>query len=777
MLPYTIKATIDPGATGTLSNTVTVSGSVTDPDSGNDSATDDDTDLVPTADISVTKDDGITSAIPGQDTVTYTIVVTNNGPSDDPSVSVTDNLPADLTGTYTSVAAGGATGNTAMGSGDLAETLNMPAGSSVTYTIVATIDPGATGTLSNTVTVSGSVTDPDSGNDSATDDDTDLVPTADISVTKDDGITSAIPGQDTVTYTIVVTNNGPSDDPSVSVTDNLPADLTGTYTSVAAGGATGNTAMGSGDLAETLNMPAGSSVTYTIVATIDPGATGTLSNTVTVSGSVTDPDSGNDSATDDDTDLIPTADISVTKDDGITSAVPGQDMITYTIVVINNGPSDDPSVSVTDNLPADLTGTFMSVASGGATGNTAAGAGDLAETLNMPVGSSVTYTIVATIDPGATGTLSNTVTVSGSVTDPDSGNDSATDDDTVLMPEADIEVSKTDGIMNIIPGANLTYTIVVTNNGPSDDPSVGLTDNLPADLVGMFTSMASGGATGNTAAGGGDLAETLNMPVGSSVTYTIDATVDCDATGTLMNTATAVGSVTDPVPGNESATDETSVDPAMVPSIAGDAIVCMDETPLPEVTFSVVGGTAPFMFRYTINGGPIQTINSATATISVQQPTNTLGDFVYELVEVEDDNGCIVAGSGTVTITVQNASIVSSIMGPQVVCPGLEELPYEVEDEVPGQTYTWTFSDPNVTINNNGSAQITLDGVTIPGTLTVVASSGCGDSEPVTFEISIAPAEICVIAICTRDRAFIDNDILNEIGAPDIFHLIELIEN
>ena len=57
-------------------------------------------------------------------------------------------------------------------------------------------------------------------------------------------------------------------------------------------------------------------------------AAGDLSNTVTATASVTDPDTSNDSATDDDTALTPEADISVTKTDGVTTAVPGQGRLT-----------------------------------------------------------------------------------------------------------------------------------------------------------------------------------------------------------------------------------------------------------------------------------------------------------------------------------------------------------------------------------------------------------------------------------------------------------------
>jgi uncharacterized repeat protein (TIGR01451 family) len=303
-------------------------------------------------------------------------------------------------------------------------------------------------------------------------------PEADLSITKTDGVITAIPGA-SLAYTIVASNAGPGDDPTVSVTDTFPAGLTCSYTSVNAGGATGNTAAGSGNLVETLSMPNGSSVTYTATCDIASDATGTLSNTATISGSVTDPQLADNSATDDDTVLSPEADLSITKTDNATSAIPGGSL-TYTIVASNIGPSDDPTVSVTDTFPAGLTCTHTSVNAGGATGNTA-GSGNLAETLGMPNGSSVTYTASCDIDSDATGTLSNTATISGSVIDPQAGNNSATDSDTALTPDADLSIVITAPTNVSTPGP-ITYTIDVSNSGPSDATNVIVTDVLDVNF-------------------------------------------------------------------------------------------------------------------------------------------------------------------------------------------------------------------------------------------------------------------------------------------------------
>ncbi len=557
---FTASGTISPAATGTLSNTATVatSSGITDPVPANNSATDSNT-LTPQADVSITKTDGQTSDIPGT-SIVYTIVASNAGPSNTPSVTVADTFPATLTGiTWTCAGAGGGV-CTASGSGNLNETVNLPVGGSVTFTINATIDPAATGTLSNTATAAagGGVTDPNAGNNSATDTTT-LTPEADVSITKTDGQTSDIPGT-SIVYTIVASNAGPSNAPSVTVADTFPAVLTGiTWTCVGAGGGT-CTASGSGDLNDTANLPAGGSVTYTVNATIDAAATGTLSNTATVSSSVTDPNPANNSATDNTT-LTPQADLSITKTDGQTTAVPGQS-VTYTIVASNSGPSNDPSASVADTFPAILNGvTWTCVGAGGGT-CTAAGSGNINDTVNLPAGGSVTYTASGTISAAATGTLANTATVSSSVTDPNAGNNSATDTDT-LTPQADVSITKTDGQTSDIPGTSIVYTIVASNAGPSNASSVTVADTFPATLTGVtWTCVGAGGAT-CTASGSGNINESVNLPAGGSVIFTANATIDAAATGTLSNTATATvgGGVTDPNPANNSATDTTTLTP------------------------------------------------------------------------------------------------------------------------------------------------------------------------------------------------------------------------
>src|SRR5207253_10278008 len=118
-----------------------------------------------------------------------------------------------------------------------------------------------------------------------------------------------------------------------------------------------------------------------------------------------------------------------------------------------------------------------------------------------------------------------------------------------LIPEADLQIAKTDNrggssitatVGTAIPGTTITYTIVVSNAGPSDAPGTVVADTFGGQLTGVsFTATASGGASGFTPAGTGNINDvSVNLPPGGSVTYTVHATIVSSAAGLVTNTAT-----------------------------------------------------------------------------------------------------------------------------------------------------------------------------------------------------------------------------------------------
>ena len=165
------------------------------------------------------------------------------------------------------------------------------------------------------------------------------------------------------------------------------------------------------------------------------------------------------------------------------NAIPGNS-ITYTVVATNKGPNDVTGANVVDTFPAGVTSdSWTAVATGGASGFSAAGNGNINDlAVNLPAGSTVTYTVTANISPTATGVLSNTATITPplNITDPTPGNNSATDTDT-LTPTADLKITKVDNrggssitsaVGNVGVGQSLVYTIVATNVGPMPSPEL-----------------------------------------------------------------------------------------------------------------------------------------------------------------------------------------------------------------------------------------------------------------------------------------------------------------
>ena len=531
-------------ANGTIiTNTATAAIPGGDSDPANDTAMATTT-VAAQADLALTKSDSPDPVNAGED-LTYALTVTNAGPSNSTGGSITTVLPSGVA--FSSSVSGCTEGG---GTVTCPVAAIAPGGNQM-LSFMVTVDPGQTIVLSKFATVTGNETDPVPANNTSPVVTTTVVSEADLAVTKTNGVASAVPGE-TVTYTIVASNNGPSDDPAATLTDIFPADLTCTYTSVAAGGASGNTAAGSGDLVETLSLPVGSSVTYTANCTIDPSATGTLSNTATIASSVTDPTSGNNSS-DSDTELTPESDLSITKVDDQEPVIAGTDL-TYTVTASNAGPSVATGVTVTDTLPAGVTLVSTSGCAEDPVGVPTCSLGTLAP------GDAAMFIVVVTVASSTTGVLTNVASVASEATDPIAGNDS-TSEDTTVSSSSDIVLTKTDGQTGASPGDEVTYTITVSKAGPSDAPGTEVTDTFPVGLTSVgWTCTATAGST-CTAAGSGDLNDVADLAAGGVVTYLATGTLAEDFVGDLENTATAT-----PGPGvvdgdltNNTDTDTTSV--------------------------------------------------------------------------------------------------------------------------------------------------------------------------------------------------------------------------
>jgi len=545
-----------------LINTATA----TDIPSGASGSGSDSDNLLAQSNLTLSKTDGSPTYTPGGG-ATYVIVAGNSGASDAMNVTVSDALPAGvtLTGTVTCTPAGVASCGTV--SGTAGQTTfgttgaKIPAGGGNTLTFTAPVAFASnltTNPLVNAVTA----TDPTSPPASASDSDN-LAAFADLAIVKDDGVTIAVPGG-SVVYTIVASNLGPSDVTNALVADVLPAIVNGTWTCVGAGGGT-CPASGVGNINALVNLPVGGTATFSLTAQISPAAIGTLSNMATISppGGVTDPNPGNNASTDIDT-LVPSAILGINKTDGSLTYTPGGSA-TYTVTVTNAGPSNATNVNVNDPLPVGvtLTGTATCVASGGAVcgavfgtaGQTAFGTANA--TIFAGGGSTLTFTApVAFASSLNTDPLVNTVTAASPASPPASAQDSDT-----RAATASLVVTKTDGSLTYTPGGSATYTIMVTNGGPSDTINTAVNDALPAGVVlsGSATCVVAGVANCGTVTGSagqttfGTTGASIKAGAGNSLTFSAPVNFASSlTTDPLVNTATATDPSSPPASGTDS---------------------------------------------------------------------------------------------------------------------------------------------------------------------------------------------------------------------------------
>jgi len=580
----------------------------------------------------------------------YTVTVTNAGPSDACGVVVTDTLPADVTFVSASTSTGAACTHDGAAHTVTCDLGRMDNGDVVTITINVTA-PATPGTITNTAEVEGSIYDGTTANNTASAS-TDVV-AADLSLSKTIDNTTPTVGEN-VTFTLTLNNGGPNDATGVQVTDTLPNG----YTLVSAnpsGGTTYDSNTGVWDVGTLAN---GGSATLDLVATVE--ASGDYTNTAEVTASdLADPDStpGNGDTGEDDyaeaapTSVTPLADLSLSKVIDNANPIAGEN-VTFTLTLHNDGPNEATGVEVTDQLPDGYT--FVSANAGTGSYDSGSGVWDVG---TVAANGDATLTITATVN----GNYKNTAEVTASdAEDPDStpANGDTGEDDYAeaepnsVTPAADLSLSKT--IDNTTPtvGDNVTFTLTLHNDGPSDATGVQVTDTLPTGYTFVSANASPGSYDDNTG-----VWDVGTVAANGDATLTITATVN--ASGNYKNTAEVTASDAgdpDSTPGNGD-TGEDDYAEAEPNSVTPAADLSLSKTI--DNTTPTVGDNVTFTLTLH-NDGP----NDATGV----EVTDQLPDG-YTFVSANADTGSYDSGSGvwdvgtvaangdaTLTITTVNAS-------------------------------------------------------------------------------------------------------------------------
>ncbi|TKC02826.1 T9SS type B sorting domain-containing protein, partial [Pedobacter frigoris] len=568
------------------------------------------------------------------DPINYTIVIRNGGAGNITAAQISDPVPADVIVTsWNVIATGGATvtGNASGTGNNITSVANIPAdgnaNTAITINVIGKVSTSAHPTFTNTVTVTANGVRESSVV-------TAVNQSTDIQVQKSGPQTVA--AGSAISYSIKVSNSGPIDVAGLLIRDNVPSAIEGlSWTAVASGSASITAgASGSSNIQTTANIPVGAAnyITITVNGIVKAStATGSISNTADVQlpAGVTDFNTSNNAGTVK-TDITTLTGLSVSKS-GPQSGVSGS-AITYTIRVINNGPSNAIQAVITDAVPAGIKNVSWTAMSSGAavvtTGGT--GTGNAVSVLgNIPsgAGNAINIIVKGTIDAGFVGQLVNTAVVTPSEAGNPPVNSGAVT--TTVVNESNISIVKS-GPGSVDAGRTVTYTLDVNNAGPGNAVNATITDQVPAVLTNVsWTATASSGAVINSGAAGTGNAVNVkaDLPAGQgSVRVQITGLVPANTVLTsLSNTA------------------------VVTPSEAGNPPVTSN-----EITTSIVKNSALSVLK---NGpGTISSGEAITYTIAISNagPSEAVGAKLSDIVPAE----------------VKNVSWTSAVTGGSVVSAG-----------------------------------------------------------------------------------------------------------
>jgi uncharacterized repeat protein (TIGR01451 family) len=536
---------IMPATTGEKSFTATVQSANTDSNSDNNTVTQPVAVIATQADLAITDALATPSTINVGDEFTYSITVVNNGTTTASGVTLTTQLPPQINYLADTANCTSAPPKITCEIGDMAI--------SATQAITITAKASQTGTNILTPFSITSTTPDQNDNDNSK---TVLINaitgfTADFVVTVDDGGQTVLLGN-SMSYTIIVANNGNSDAPA-----ELKVSLGGENVTVNSVKGT-NCGSGTNFTCTFETVAVGENETVVVEAT--PTMVGNLVLTAEVTTTAFDPSLPNiatqqTAVSDQEADLVLTL-------AGAPNPAFLERNIQYTMTVTNNGPSQATGVILKQELPTSVT--FISAQSNRGDSEICTPDTNTPQILNCVVGPlniDETVTVVTEVTPQSTGQINSTVTVRSDRFDPVATNNTATVTIEVGQFQADLNLTVTDTPDPVMVGDTITYQITLNNNGPDPANAITILNTLPTQvtlqtLPTITPSEISGGCTEANAVG--EISCTItSLPYQG--TATISFSVLTNAAGVIANTTQLTAREFDPDEANNTVVTETRV--------------------------------------------------------------------------------------------------------------------------------------------------------------------------------------------------------------------------
>jgi len=373
--------------------------------------------------------------------------------------------------------------------------------------------------------------------------------------------------------------------------------------------------------------------------------------------------------------------------------------ITYGIDVVNNGPSDTSSVTVSDPLPANTTLVSATAPSGWSVSKPAVGGNGTVKFTrsDTAAGTSAHFTIVAKVallTPDQS-QLTNTATVAPTISvseyDPVDDNNSSSVS-TLVKSESELAVSGTSPT-KVVAGTDVTYAFTTVNNGPMDANAALVSEVLPAGTTFVSATAPAGWSVAAPAAGANGTVNfnKASFANGTAAAFTVVAHIGSNlvAGSQLHGVVSASSLIQDLVPLNNT----TSLDSTVTRS--NDLALTMTDSPDPvnitqDVTYAIG----------VINLGPS---DAAAVVVSDTLPANTT------FVSATAPSGWTVtspAAGAAGTVQFSRTSLAASGTGAFTIVAKVDRL--APDQAVLTNTATVSTTDPDPASANNSATTTTV---------------------------------------------------------------------
>jgi uncharacterized repeat protein (TIGR01451 family) len=608
--------------------------------------------LVDGANLRVTKT-GPATVLPGGD-LSYTLVVTNDGPGIARGVTASDTLPPGVSYGSASPAPTSVSGQVVTWSlGDLAD------GASIPITLNATVGAATRGSVTNSVTVA-TTSSGDTLADNTSSATTTII-TPNVWVTKS-GTATVLPGGD-LSYTLTYGNNGTAAAAGVSLVDTLPAGTAFVSASPAVAAQSGSTLTWNLGL-----VPVGGGGSITVVARTGAGLGGGTSLTNGVSISTTtlgDTPADNTSSA---TTTVIAPNVRVVKA-GTATTLPGG-LVDYALSYANTGTAAAAGVSLVDTLPPGVTFVSATPAPASQSGSTLTW--NLG-TLNAGAGGSIAVRVQVDAGLARGAVRTNTSSISTTTLGDDPSDNISSASTTVIAPN--VQVTKT-GKARVTAGESLLYTLSYANTGDAAAAGVSLVDTLPAGATFVSATPAPTSQSGSTLTWN---LGTLAVGASGSIALVVqsDATL---ANGAVLTNGVSISTTTlGDVPTDNGSAWSTLVERADV------AITKSSPTAFPAAS-----GTTVTYYLDFANSGPAL---ARSVVLTDPMPPQLTG------VTWSCASGCAASGTGSVSLSLGDLAAGAS---GRIVVTGTAVTSVAREDFT--NTATLTTTTPETATSNNTSS-------------------------------------------------------------------------